>query len=220
MLKNRLSYVLALFFLALVLAMPAQAQDDMPVDDAAGFTSSETITTAMDPAAAPEKKLGFPQLDASTYASQVFWLLVSFVLLYTLMSKIALPRVGSVIDMRQQQRDGNLSRAEDMSAEAEKMKIAYEASLTAAREQASDVLTQASEEISDKNSAETGRFGEHARNRVAAAEQAIARAKKEALASLADISAEIAADMVQKIAAVTVAKPDAKKVVTSVMEKQ
>lgn len=165
------------------------------------------------------ENIGFPQLkEVNTFPSQIFWLLVSFTLLYALMSKLALPRVAAVIETRQQAENGNLSRAEELNAEAAKVKEAYEASLAKAHDSAQEVLAAAEGDISEKLSAENDKFAEHARKRLLSAEQNIAKAKEEAMASLADISAEIAAEMVNKISGVQVAKADARKVVTQVMK--
>lgn len=164
--------------------------------------------------------IGFPQLKAESYPSQVFWLFVSFTILYVLMSKVALPKVGSVIDQRRAQREGNLTRAEQLQDEAAKAKASYEAALAKAHESAQEAMSSAETEISEKIAAESAKFTEATRKRVVAAEQGIAKAKEEALASLADISAEISAEMVGKVAGVQVSKADAKKVVTDIMKKE
>lgn len=164
--------------------------------------------------------IGFPQLKAESYPSQVFWLFVSFTILYVLMSKVALPKVGSVIDQRRAQREGNLTRAEQLQDEAAKAKASYETALAKAHESAQEAMTNADTEISEKIAAESAKFTEATRKRVVAAEQGIAKAKEEALASLADISAEISAEMVSKVAGVQVTKADAKKVVTDIMKKE
>ena len=172
-------------------------------------------------AAAPveEKKMGFPQLDVSSYSSQVFWLVVSFAVLYLLMSKLALPRVTEVLDMRQTQKNGNLDRAQAMQSEAEKIRAAYETALAQAQSRAQDTLKEAEQSVSEKSSAESGRFAEESRKRVAAAEQAITKAKTEALASLEDISADIAVDIVAKVADIQISKADAKKAVAAELKK-
>lgn len=165
-----------------------------------------------------KKKSGLPQLDPSTYPSQIFWLLVSFVLLYTLMSRVALPRVTEVLDMRQTQRDNNLNRAEHLQEDAAKIRQTLDAAMAAAQAEAQATLSAREQENAKKLNAENARFMEHARNRIASAEQNIAKAKEEALLSLADISAEVAADIVQKVSGSAANKNDAKKVVMKLMQ--
>jgi F-type H+-transporting ATPase subunit b len=162
---------------------------------------------------------GLPQLDTSTYASQLFWLFVCFTALYVLMSKIALPRVSEVLETRRLHKGGDLEKAAQLSEEAGKIRTTYEKSLATAQQQAADAMTSAGQAISEKISEEQSRFAENSRKRLVAAEQNIVKAKAEALQSLADISAEIAAEMVHKIADIQVNKADAKKHVMSVMQK-
>jgi F-type H+-transporting ATPase subunit b len=163
--------------------------------------------------------IGFPQLNASSYPSQIFWLAVAFVLLYTLMSKFALPRVTEVLELRRLRKTSDLTKAGQLNEEAEKIRAAFEKSLAQAQKAASEVMTAAEKAISEKTSEAQSRFADNSRKRLVAAEQNIAKAKLEALHSLTDISAEIAAEMVEKITDIQVSKADAKKVVTSVMQK-
>ena len=181
------------------------------------------VAPSSERAAAPaeaEENVGFPQLNAKTYPSQVLWLFVSFAILYALMSKLALPRVGEVLDTRRAHKENDLNRAGQLQEEATKVKAAYEAAIAKAQAEAQDAQHAAEQEISEKIAAENAKFGEAARKRVATAEQNIARAKDEALASLADISADVAADMVNKVAGVQVGKAEAKKAVTTVMQQE
>lgn len=161
---------------------------------------------------------GLPQMDVSTYPSQLFWLFVCFVVLYVVMSKVSLPRVGQTLDNRKSQREGNLKQAEQWNDEAEKVKAEYEKSLAKAQRAAATAASTAERAVSTKISEEQAKFAENSRKRLAAAEQSISKAKSDALASLSDIAAEIAADMAQKVANVQVDKAEAKKAVTNVMK--
>lgn len=167
-----------------------------------------------------EENVGFPQLNAKTYPSQLFWLFVSFAVLYVLMSKLALPKVGAVLDARQSHKEGDLKRAAQLQEEATKVKAAYEAAIAKAQAEAQEAQAAAEQEVSEKIAAENAKFTEAARKRVATAEQNIAHAKDDAVASLADISADVAAEMVNKIAGVQINKAEAKKAVTAVMQKE
>lgn len=162
---------------------------------------------------------GFPQLNTASYPSQLFWLGVAFAVLYILMSRLALPRVAEVLEARRARKDGNLEEASRMNGEADTIKTAYEKSLAKAQKSAADAMTSAGQAISEKTSEAQARFAAESRKRLLTAEQTIAKAKTDALHSLADISAEIAADMAHKIADIQVNKADAKKAVLSVMEK-
>jgi len=163
--------------------------------------------------------IGFPQLNPSSYPSQLFWLAVAFALLYVLMSRLALPRVTEVLEMRRAKKSGDLAKAGQLNEEADKIKTAYEKSLAKAQKAAAETLAAAEKVISEKLSETQSRFADNSRKRLAAAEQNIAKAKVEALHSLTDISAEIAADMVQKITDIQVNNAEAREAVMSVIRK-
>jgi F-type H+-transporting ATPase subunit b len=168
----------------------------------------------------PTEKIGFPQLNVETYPTQIFWLLVSFILLFTLMSKVALPRVARIVEARAASREENLSEARRMQEEAEKIKIAFEADLAKAQLEAEQEINTVTDKINEKATAETARFGEHARKRIASAEQAIERAKVDAAQSLTDVSSEIAAEVVNKIIGGQLTKTEAKRAVADAMKEE
>ena len=74
-----------------------------------------------------------PQLDVTSYLPQLVWLAISFVALYFLMAKLALPRIADVLEERSKRREDNLARAEELQAEAEAAAEAYERVLAEAR---------------------------------------------------------------------------------------
>lgn len=216
--------VIGLMFLAFAAyAVPAFAQaeamDTPAVVDMAVVAETPAAEAVVEHGSpAEKKKAGLPQFDVSTFPSQIFWLTVSFVLLYLLMSRMSLPRISEVMEMRQTQKDNNLNRAEQMHEESEKIELAYQQTLQKARDDAQGRLNRAESTAAARLAEENARFLDHARTRITNAEQNIAKAKGEALQSLADISAEIAADITHKIAATTINKADAKKVVTEIMK--
>lgn len=152
----------------------------------------------------------FPQLDVTTYSSQIFWLIVSFGLLYTLMSRIALPRINEVIDLRQTQLNCNLDRATQLNDEANKMKAEFEKLLAKAQASAKSAVDDVEQEVNERMTQESSKFADHARNRLAEVETSIAKAKNEALASLGDIAADVAVDMVARVSGANISKADAK----------
>jgi F-type H+-transporting ATPase subunit b len=77
-----------------------------------------------------------PQLDVSTFPSQIFWLVVTFAVLYVLMAKLALPRIEAAVEGRRARIEGDLDRAGRMKTEAEAVIAAYEKALADARHQA------------------------------------------------------------------------------------
>src|ERR1700726_3580722 len=81
-------------------------------------------------------KAPFPPFEKSTFASQLVSLLIAFVALYLIVSRIALPRVGSLLDERQNAIDGDLAQAQKLKDESDSALKAYESELAAARSRA------------------------------------------------------------------------------------
>ena len=167
-----------------------------------------------------EGNIGFPQLDPSSYPSQIFWLAIAFILLYTLMSKMALPKIEAVLENRRNQREGNLNQAEEFRAEAEKIRTAYEDQLAKAQDEAQKVLMEMEGDIKEISMARSTAFAENARKRIALSEDVISKAKDAAMASIPDIAADIAVEASGKVASLTVNRADARKTVQSVMMKE
>ncbi len=77
-----------------------------------------------------------PQLDPTTFGSQLFWLLLSFVALYLVMAFIALPRIGRTLQTRQNTIEGDLADAQDLQTQAETALAEHEQNLAQARSKA------------------------------------------------------------------------------------
>src|SRR5665213_3451221 len=88
-----------------------------------------------------------PQLDYATFPPQLIWLAITFVILYVLMSRIALPKVGGIIVARRNKIDGDLEKASAMKTEAEAVIAAYERALAGARQAAQATLKATTETL-------------------------------------------------------------------------
>lgn len=168
--------------------------------------------------ALPEAQSGLPQLDTSTYASQIFWLIVAFVLLYVMMSKVALPKVSEVLEIRESEINTNLNRAEKFQSEIEDVRSSYEKALEKAHADAAAVVQKIEEATTAKVNAKQGQFSDMAKDRLAKSEKNIQAAKNEVLSSLEDIAADITKDAVKKIADISIKKEAALKVVKQNMQ--
>ena len=92
-----------------------------------------SITTAEHIPASEQHAKGFPPFDASTFASQLLWLAITFVALYLLMSRIALPRIGSILETRHQRVEGDLAEAQRLKDQSDAAIAAHEKALAEAR---------------------------------------------------------------------------------------
>src|ERR1700744_4028878 len=89
----------------------------------------------------------FPPFQKDTFASQLVSLAIAFVALYLIVSKIALPRVGGVIDQRQNTIDGDLAEAQRLKDESDGALKAYESELAAARSRAQAIGAETREKL-------------------------------------------------------------------------
>jgi F-type H+-transporting ATPase subunit b len=145
-----------------------------------------------------------PQLDVSTFPTQLFWLAVTFVVLYVLMARLALPRVGNIILTRRNQIDGDLEKASAMKAEAEAVIAAYERALAHARQSAQGVLKETSDRLAAAAAERQKLLGDKLAAEAAIAEKRIADAKRAALADLKRVAADVARSAVGKLTGETV----------------
>lgn len=88
-----------------------------------------------------------PQLDPSTFGTQLFWLFIAFTVLFLIVWKVALPRITDVREVRQNRIDDDLDKASGMKAEAESVLEAYEQALAAATNEAQELQRQAAAEL-------------------------------------------------------------------------
>jgi F-type H+-transporting ATPase subunit b len=133
-----------------------------------------------------------PQLDPTSFSPQLIWLAITFVVLFLLMAKVALPRVGSAIERRKDQIDGDLDRATKLKAEIDIVIQAYERALAEARAQANATVNETRERLAEIASKRSQTAIAALNEKTATAEARIAAAKTEALANVRTIAVETA----------------------------
>jgi F-type H+-transporting ATPase subunit b len=144
----------------------------------------------------------FPPFDPTWYASTVFWLLVTFGIVYYLMAKVALPRVAGIIEDRAQKIDGDLKAAADMQDKAKAAGEAYEKLLADAKSNAQAIGQKAKDEASAEADARRKVVEADMAKKVAASEASIASARAAAMGNVAGIASEAAAEIVKRISGV------------------
>jgi F-type H+-transporting ATPase subunit b len=133
-----------------------------------------------------------PQLDVSTFAPQLVWLAISFVVLYLLMSKLGLPRVNAIIEARRKRLDDDLARASEMKAEAEAVIAAYQRTLAEARAQAQATIKERSDQFAAEAADRQRQLADALAEQTKAAEREIVAAKERAFAEIRNIAIDVA----------------------------
>lgn len=155
----------------------------------------------------------FPPFDTSTFPSQLVALVVFFVALYIIVSRIALPRVGAAIDARQNRIEGDLAEAQKLKDESEAALKAYESDLASARSRAQAIGAETREKANATSEAERKSLEDKLAARLADAEKSIAATRATAMRNVRGIAADAASAIVQRLTGST---PDGKAVEAAV----
>jgi F-type H+-transporting ATPase subunit b len=148
---------------------------------------------------APAGRSAFPPFQKEHFPSQVLWLTVSFVLLYVLMSKIALPRIGSILAARSKLIGDDLVAAEHLKEQSDAAHAAYEKALAEARARAQSIATSTRQRHASEAEATQKRLEAQLHERLAAAEQSIAATRSAAMGNVRAIAADTAAAIVERL---------------------
>lgn len=133
-----------------------------------------------------------PQFDVSTFPTQIFWLVVSFILLYLLMARVALPRINRVLEERQRRIDDNLDRAQTLKEEADAATAEYERVIEEARESARAAIAEASQEMADEAAQRRAEMEARLAAEIKDAEARIEGAKTQAISELRGAAIDVA----------------------------
>jgi len=145
---------------------------------------------------------GFPPFEPSTFASQIFWLVITFVVLYLIVSRLALPRVGGILENRRKTIEGDLMAAQKLKDESDAQIAAYEHELAEARAKAQTIANETRERLMAETDAARKALDDQLTARLADAETAIAATRNNAMANVKTIAADAAGAIVEQLAGV------------------
>jgi F-type H+-transporting ATPase subunit b len=155
-----------------------------------------------EPTAHTEQSAGhsaFPPFQSEHFPSQLLWLAVSFVLLYALMSRIALPRIGAILADRSKRISDDLAAAERLKEQSNAAHAAYEKSLADARSRAQSLASSTRDKQAAEAEARQKQLEAKLHERLAAAEQQISATRSSAMGNVRSIAAESAAAIVERL---------------------
>jgi F-type H+-transporting ATPase subunit b len=152
---------------------------------------------------------GMPQLNPESFASQLFWLAVTFILFFLIAWRVALPKIGRVLEDRRERIDRDVSKAQEVRNEAEAVLAEYEKLSAEGRASAQVVLREANELAAAEAAAEHEKLSHRLADDITKAERRIDEARKSALEGLGDVAAEIAQAAAAKLIGLDVSKSDA-----------
>lgn len=153
------------------------------------------------PAAADgaESAVGMPQLDFSTFPNQMFWLVVTLLVLYLILSRVALPRIGGILADRQGAITNDIAAAEELKLKAQEAEEAYNKALADARAQASEIAAETRAEIQKDLDVAIEKADAEIAAKAAESEAAISEIRSGALASIEEVAKDTATAIVDAL---------------------
>lgn len=155
---------------------------------------------------------GMPQLDFATFPNQIFWLVLTLIAIYLILSRVALPRIGAVLAERQGTITNDIAKAEELKQQAVEAEEAYNRALAEARAESQRIAAEARAEIQADLDAAIAKADAEISAKAAESEKAIAEIRAGALESVKEVAKDTAADIVSAMGG----KADAKAIATAV----
>lgn len=157
--------------------------------------AAEALNTATQ--AAP--KTGLPQLDVTWYPAQLFWLVITFGLLFLFFWRVTLPMIEGILRERRNRIEGDLGIAEKMRQQAADALAGYEAELANARSRAQQILAENRKMVGANLDELKGRADAEMQATTKQAEDRVSVERARALSNLRPAAAEAAADIVERL---------------------
>ena len=140
-----------------------------------------------------------PQLEITTYPSQIFWLVVSFLILYLIMSRIIIPRISSVIKSRETEIKNNIHISEQMYKDTEIINDEYEETKKNIENEARQIINHLKETTNKKITKSTELLKKRLEQKLEKNEQEIINKKKKALKEINKISLNLSEEILKKL---------------------
>jgi F-type H+-transporting ATPase subunit b len=159
-----------------------------------------------------------PQLDVSTFSSQIFWLIICFATLYFLLSRRALPRISEILEARQDRIAADLDQAQRLRREAEAALLAYEQGVAKAQGEAHALIAEVQGRLQAEAAERQAELDRQLTKQLAEAEAQIAATKEQALAEIEDAALGAARAAAARLAGVEVSEKVARTALRQTLE--
>lgn len=157
-----------------------------------------------------------PQLDTSTFASQLFWLCICFFSMLFIMSKFIIPKIADILEQRQRKIDGYLIKAHQLKIQAEETLKKYQDALNEANEHATKALSKTQTELNSLIEKKQNDLTQHLHKMLEEGEKEIAKSQKEAINKVKSVSEDLALDIAQKIGLKDISSADIKAAIKTI----
>jgi F-type H+-transporting ATPase subunit b len=157
-----------------------------------------------------------PQLNPLDWGPQLIWLVITFGILYLLMVRVVLPRIGGVLEARAAHIAKDLAAADKLRRETEEAIAAYEQALAEAKQKAHAIVDAGRTKLKEEMAAERAKLDQELGKKSAEAEARINAAKVSAMKDVSAVAADVAADIVRQLIGSVPSKAEIEKAVQDV----
>lgn len=180
---------------------------------------AELETTVQESTEIPaDQGAAFPPFESDTFASQIIWLALTFGALYYLMSRMALPRVASILEVRRDRIATDLAEAQRLKDETDAAILAYETALAEARARANSIAAAARAEADARAAEDRRRIEADLSDQLAQSERRIADSKAQALTNVRSIAVEAAGEIVERLLGRSVGQAEVEQAVDATLK--
>ncbi len=140
-----------------------------------------------------------PQLDFSVFPSQLFWLSVTFFAMLFVMSKIIIPRIAEMINLRREKIDDYLEKSAEIKEKAEEALERYHNALKQATDEANQSLQKTQQDLKNMIDRRQADLSEELNRQISEGEKKIQASKEKVMKQAEEIAAELAGEVVKKL---------------------
>lgn len=160
----------------------------------------------------------FPPFDPSSFPSQILWLVITFGAFYMIMSRVVIPRLAGILEVRHDRISRDLDEAERLKNEADAAHAAYEHELAEAKKNAHAIASEATEKAKAETNAAREKVEAELAGQMAEAEARISEIKAKAMGEVGSIASDAAEAIVKNLIGGKVTKAEFSKAVTGLVK--
>ena len=142
---------------------------------------------------------GMPQLDPTYWASQAFWLILVFSVLYLSIAKFFLPKIKKNLDDRENKIKEDLDEANKLKNLSENKVLEYKVILENAKKEVIKIMQDSKSELDNEIKNKKSAIEKEIENEISKAQKEILDFKKDSINSIYDISEDIASNIIEKL---------------------
>ena len=163
---------------------------------------------------------GMPQLNPEFWAAQVFWLILIFIVLYLIVSKVFLPKITYSVENRKSKVVNDLHEAQKLKEQAEKKLEEYNQIIDETKKEAKKIIAESNKSLESDIKNKKQKLDEQIDQEIKTVEKEIKDLKKTSIESISKIASEISGEMIKLIIDSEVNKSSVSAIVDNITKKE